>query len=49
MVGWIIGGIALGVFVAVIVWALRWKDPSWTDENQKGARFGWSKKGSGER
>lgn len=48
MVVWIIVGVALASFVAVIVWTLRWKDSSWTEEEQNKA-FSWSKKGSGER
>ena len=47
MVGWIIAGALAALFIWVVIWALRWKDPSWTDERQKGAKFGWSKRGSG--
>ena len=48
MIGWILAGIALAVFLSVIIWALRWKDSSW-DESGQGRAFLWSKRGSGER
>ena len=46
--GWILAGIALAVFLAVIIWALRWKDTSWDESSQSKAAL-WSKRGSGER
>ena len=45
---WIVLVAGVVGFVWLLVWALRWKDPSWSDEKQKGSKFGWSKRGSGD-
>lgn len=34
---------------ALIWWLTRWSDPSWTNENQRGATWMWSKRGGGGR
>jgi hypothetical protein len=42
VIGWILTGIAVAVFVSVIIWALRWKDSSWKESDQADASQ-WSK------
>ena len=45
---WVVAAVAVAGFVWLMLWLSRWKDPSWTDEKQKGSRYGWSKRGSGD-
>ena len=45
---WVVMVLAAVGLVWLLLWAFRWKDSSWTDEKQKGAKFGWSKRGSGD-
>lgn len=43
---WIVAVVAVIGFVVLVVWLLRWRDPSWNDEGQR-KTFTWSKRGDG--
>lgn len=45
---WVVIVVAVIGFIALLRWALKWRDPTWTDEKGHGSFF-WSKRGGGDR